>query len=330
MEPAQKNIQVQKWVAMLSVVLLLAKVTAYYLTDSVAILTDALEGIVNVVAGFFGLYSLHVSAKPRDEDHPYGHGKIEFISAGIEGSMIFIAGILILFEAIKNLIDPQDLQQLDIGIAIISFTAIVNFITGTVCLRTGKKNNSLALVASGKHLLSDTYTTAGILVGLVLIYLTGVEWIDSVVAIAFSIFILFTGFRIIRKSLAGIMDERDHKLLNQMVELLDKNRCRNWIDIHNLRIIKYGSVLHIDCHLTVPWYLNVHEAHAEIEALGRIVQTEFGDAIEFFVHSDACLPISCPICIKEDCPVRQHAFARRIKWTVHNIGQDEKHQMNTP
>lgn len=319
----------QKWVAMLSVVLLLAKVIAYYLTNSVAILTDALEGIVNVVAGFFGLYSLYVSAKPRDEDHPYGHGKIEFISAGIEGSMIFIAGILILFEAIKNLIAPQELQQLDIGIAIISFTAIVNFITGTVCIRTGKKNNSLALVASGKHLLSDTYTTAGILVGLLLIYLTGIGWIDSVVAIIFSIFILFTGFRIIRKSLAGIMDERDHELLKQMVEILDKNRSRNWMDLHNLRIIKYGSVLHIDCHLTVPWYLNVHEAHEEIDALGRIVQKEFGDAIEFFVHSDGCLPISCPICIKEDCPVRQHAFSRRIKWTVQNVEQDEKHQLNT-
>lgn len=329
LEAAQKNIQVQKWVAVLSVVLLTAKIIAYYLTQSVAILTDALEGIVNVVAGFFGLYSLHLSAKPRDADHPYGHGKIEFISAGIEGAMIFIAGALILFEAIKNLVSPADISRLDTGIIIISITAVANYIIGSICIRTGKKNNSLALTASGRHLLTDTYTTVGILIGLMLIFLTGLEWIDSAVALLFSFIILYTGFRIIRKSLAGIMDERDNALLKQMIELLDKNRSRNWVDLHNLRIIKYGSVLHIDCHLTVPWYLNVHEAHAEIDTLKKIIQDEFGDSIEFFVHSDGCLPISCPICIKDDCPVRYHDFKRRIKWTVDNIEPNVKHQRDT-
>lgn len=329
MEAAQKNIQLQKWVAILSLILLSAKIAAYYLTNSVAILSDALEGIVNVVAGFFGLYSLYVSAKPRDSDHPYGHGKIEFISAGIEGAMIFIAGIFILFESIKNLLSPEPINQLDTGIAIVTATAVINFVVGSLCVRTGKKNNSLALQASGKHLLSDTYTTLGILAGLFLIYLTGLQWIDSAAAIIFSFIILYTGFGIIRKSLAGIMDERDNELLKQMVELLDKNRNKNWMDLHNLRIIKYGSILHIDCHLTVPWYLNVHEAHAEIEALGEIIRKEFGDSIEFFIHSDGCLPTSCPICIKDDCPVRQHDFTRRIKWTVPNVAQDEKHQVDT-
>jgi cation diffusion facilitator family transporter len=329
LEASQRNIQVQKWVAILSVVVLLAKVLAYYITHSVSILTDALEGIVNVVAGFLGLYSLYLSAKPRDADHPYGHGKIEFISAGIEGSMIVIAGLLILYESLKSMVFPGELKQLDLGIVIIAATAIVNFVVGSICVRTGKKNNSLALLASGKHLLSDTYTTLGVLLGLLLIYITDISWIDSVVALGFSFFILYTGFTIIRKSLAGIMDESDVDLLKKMVEVLDKNRRKNWMDLHNLRIIKYGSVLHIDCHLTVPWYLNVHEAHAEIEALGDIIQKEFGNAIEFFVHSDGCLPTACPICIKEDCPVRQHEFIRRIKWTVKNAEQDEKHQKET-
>jgi cation diffusion facilitator family transporter len=329
LEASQRNIQVQKWVAMLSVAILFAKVLAYYITHSVSILTDALEGIVNVVAGFLGLYSLYISAKPRDADHPYGHGKIEFISAGIEGSMIVIAGMLILYESVKNLISPAELRQLDLGIFIITATAVVNFIVGTICSRTGKKNNSLALLASGKHLLSDTYTTLGILLGLLLIYATDLSWIDSVVALGFSFFILYTGFTIIRKSLAGIMDESDTTLLKKMVELLNTNRRKNWMDLHNLRIIKYGSVLHIDCHLTVPWYLNVHEAHAEIEMLGEIIQKEFGNSIEFFVHSDGCLPISCPICIKDDCPVRQHTFTKKIQWTVRNAEQDEKHQLET-
>lgn len=330
MEASRQNIQVQKWVAALSVILLAAKIFAYYITHSVAILTDALEGIVNVAAGLFGLYSLYLSAKPRDTDHPYGHGKIEFISAGIEGAMVSVAGGLILFEAVKNLLAPVDIMQLDTGIIIISATAIINFIVGTIAVRTGKRNNSLALQASGKHLLSDTYTTIGILVGLFLIYVTDIGWIDSAVALVFSFIILFTGWKIIRKSLAGIMDERDLGLLKQMIEAANRNRIKNWVDLHNVRIIKYGSVLHVDCHLTVPWYLNVHEAHAEIDSLKSIIEKEFGPAIEFFVHSDGCLPISCPICIKDDCPVRQHAFARRINWTVQNTEQNEKHQVETP
>lgn len=326
MEAPRKNIRVQQWVAAVSLGLLLGKIVAYYMTNSVAILTDALESIVNVVAGFFGLYSLQLSAKPRDADHPYGHGKIEFISAAVEGVMISFAALFILFEAVRNLITPLPLHKLDTGIVLITITAAVNFIMGRWCLRTGNKNNSLALQASGRHLISDTYTTIGIVAGLLLLYFTGIQWLDSAVAIVFAGVIFYTGFRIVRTSIAGIMDERDNGLLRQMIEVLDNERSKNWVDIHNIRIIKYGSTLHIDCHVTVPWYLNVHEAHDEIDKLGKLVRKEFGDAIELFVHSDGCLPTSCAICIKDDCPVRHHPFQRRIKWTVQNMERDEKHQ----
>lgn len=329
MNTAQENIRIQKWVAILSVTLLIGKLVAYYLTNSVAVLSDALEGIVNVVAGFFGLYSLHLSAKPRDPEHPYGHGKIEFLSAAIEGSMICIAGVLIIIESVKNLIRPQSIEKLDVGIMLIAATGIINFIVGTLCVGTGKKNNSLALTASGKHLQSDAYSTVGLLVGLTLLYFTSVLWIDSAVGLLFSLFIIYTGIRIIRQSVAGIMDERDHELLARVIALVDQRRVKNWIDLHNLRIIKYGSVLHVDCHLTLPWYLNVHEAHVEIDQLIKTIRDEFGDQVEFFVHSDGCLAISCPICIKADCPVRQHDFIRRVTWTVENVEQNEKHQRDT-
>jgi len=295
---AQKNIRVQKWVAGVSLLLLLTKLLAYYLTGSVAILTDALESIVNVVAGFFGLYSLQVSAKPKDVEHPYGHGKIEFISAAIEGVMISFAAIFIFFESIRSIITPGAVQTLDIGMILIGGTGLVNLGLGKWCVKTGERNHSLALVATGKHLLSDTYTTGGIFAGLILLYITGIWWLDSVVAIIFAAVILYTGFRIVRSSVAGIMDERDMNLLRKMIEALDRERSMNWIDIHNVRIIKYGSTLHIDCHLTVPWYLNVHEAHEEIDKLASLVRKEFGDAIELFVHSDGCIPTSCPICLK--------------------------------
>jgi cation diffusion facilitator family transporter len=329
LEPAQKNIQIQKWVATLSIVLLVGKLLAFYLTNSVSILTDALESIVNVIAGFFGLYSLRLSAKPKDADHPYGHGKIEFISAAVEGVMIALAAIFILIESIRNLITPVTLQQLDVGISIIAVAGALNFLMGLICIRNGRKNNSQALIASGKHLQTDTYTTVGILLGLTLVYITGNQRIDSLVGIAFSCLIFYSGFKIIRSSVAGIMDERDKTLLRKMIIVLDTNRSKNWVDIHNIRIIKYGSTLHIDSHLTVPWYLNVHEAHDEIDKLADIVRKEFGDAIELFVHSDGCLPISCPICIKDDCPVRHHPFQRRIAWTVQNMQRDQKHQLNT-
>jgi len=328
-DPAKQNIAVQKWVATFSSVLLIVKVTAYFLTGSVAILTDALESIVNVVAGFLGLYSLYLSAKPRDADHPYGHGKVEFLSAAIEGSMIFIAGILIIYEAVKNLIHPQAIHQLDIGILLIALAGIVNFLIGRWCVRTGEKNNSLALLASGKHLLSDTYSTVGILVSLVLIYFTHLFWLDSVVAIIFSFIILYTGYKIVRTSLAGIMDEWDIQLLNKMTSLINKNRRENWIDIHNIRIIKYGSTLHLDCHLTIPWYLNVHEAHQEIDELALLVRKEFGESLELFVHSDGCLDFSCKICDKQNCPVRKHAFEKRIEWTVENMVKNKKHEINS-
>ncbi len=321
----KQNLRVQQWVAFLSVLILVVKFVAYYSTHSVAILTDALESIVNVAAGFIGLYSLYVAAKPRDMDHPYGHGKAEFLSAAIEGTLIASAGAIILYKAIQNLIHPVELHQLDTGIWLVAATAAANFVIGFYCLRTGKKNNSMALVASGRHLQSDTLSTVGIIIGLVLLYFTSLVWIDSVVAIIFGIVIMVTGYRILRKSIAGIMDEADTDLLGKMVEVLDKNRQENWVDLHNLRVIKYGAVIHLDCHLTVPWYLNVHEAHREIDNLAELVRKEFGESLELFVHSDGCLPFSCRICKKEVCPERKNNFVQEITWTLENISTNKKH-----
>jgi cation diffusion facilitator family transporter len=324
----QQNLNVQKWVAGISLVLLAIKFFAYYLTHSVSILTDALESIVNVSAGFIGLYSLYISAKPRDIDHPYGHGKAEFISAAIEGTMIAAAGAIILYKAIQHLIHPVALEQIDYGIILVAITAIVNFIVAFFCLRTGKKNNSAVLIASGRHLQSDTVSTIGIIAGLALIYFTGYKWIDNAVAILFGVYIIYTGYSIIRSSIAGIMDEADVKLLNRMVQVLNNNRRENWVDLHNLRVIKYGSVLHVDCHLTVPWYLNVMEAHREIDELAGLIRNEFGESLELFVHSDGCLPFQCRICSKADCNVRQHNFVKQIEWTFENISTNKKHQLN--
>jgi cation diffusion facilitator family transporter len=326
---SKQHIRVQQYIVILSVVLFTIKIIAWYMTQSVAILTDALESIVNIIASLIGLYSLYVSAKPRDMDHPYGHGKVEFISAAIEGTLISMAGILIVYEAIQNLRHPHTIQQLDKGIYLVAGTALLNYVAGTYCEKIGKKGNSLALIASGKHLKSDTYTTFGIIAGLILIYFTSIPWMDSAVAILFAGIILYTGYKIVRSSIAGIMDEVDESLLSNMVQMLNENRQANWIDLHNLRIIKYGAVLHLDCHLTVPWYLNVHEAHREIDALSGLVRQTYGESVELFVHSDGCLDFSCAICAKSDCTVRKLAFERKVNWTMENIVSNNKHHVKS-
>jgi cation diffusion facilitator family transporter len=310
-----------------SVLLLFVKFIAYYATHSISILTDALESIVNVAAGLIGLYSLYVAAKPRDKDHPYGHGKAEFLSAAVEGTLIGSAGAIILYKAIQTLINPVLLHKIDFGIWLIGATALVNYIVGYFCLQTGKRNQSIALIASGRHLQSDTLSTLGIIAGLLLLYFTKLLWIDSVVAILFGVIIMITGYRILRKSIAGIMDEADTGLLNRFVDVLNSSRAENWIDLHNLRVIKYGSILHVDCHLTVPWYLNVHEAHKEIDSLAALVRTEFGESLEIFVHSDGCLPFSCKICAKNGCAERKYPFHKKIKWTLENISNNKKHEL---
>jgi cation diffusion facilitator family transporter len=325
LKAAQQNLRVQKWVAGISVVLLAVKVMAYYITHSIAILTDALESIVNVAAGFIGLYSLYVAAKPRDSDHPYGHGKAEFLSAAVEGTMIGSAGAIILYKAVQQLLYPGTLHKIDYGILLVAATALVNFILSLYCLRIGKQNDSAALIASGKHLQTDTLSTVGIIVGLGLLYFTGYGWIDSTVAIFFGVFILYTAYKIIRSSIAGIMDEADTRLLGRMVQALNNNRRENWVDMHNVRVIKYGSTLHLDCHLTVPWYLNVNEAHVEIDELAALVRREFGESLELFVHSDGCLYFQCHLCSKQDCPVRKHPFEKRLDWTLENVSQNKKH-----
>ena len=327
MKTQQQNLNIQKWIAAISVLLLAVKFLAYFLTHSVAILTDALESIVNVAAGFIGLYSLYISAKPRDINHPYGHGKAEFLSAAVEGTLILSAGAIIIYKAIQHFIYPVPIHSIDKGMILVGITGLVNWGVGFLGFRYGKRNQSLALIASGRHLISDSYSTFGIVAGLLLISFTKLVWIDSAIAIVFGAFIIYTGYRIVRRSIAGIMDEADEELLEKMVHILNANRKENWVDLHNLRVIKYGSILHVDCHLTVPWYLNVTEAHAEIEALGSLIKKEFGESLELFVHSDGCLYVQCPICLKSDCPVRHHPFETKIEWSLQNILSDKKHQL---
>ncbi len=322
------NIKVQRTITIVAIVLFVLKLLAYYTTKSVAILTDALESIVNIVAALIGLYSLKISAQPRDLDHPYGHGKVEFISSAIEGVLIIVAGITIIYSAVQNLIVPKAIAKIDFGLIIISVTALVNYIMGVWCINVGKKNTSPALISSGTHLISDTYTTIGVIVGLILIYITNIIWIDSVVALAVAVLIMHAGYKILKTSIEGIMDKADMQLLKDVIAKLERNRSENWIDLHNLRILKYGNVLHLDAHLTVPWFFNVNEAHVEVNKVDALIKNSYGDTVELFIHTDGCLPFSCSICTKANCTERKQPLTNTEIWSTENVLANTKHGSN--
>lgn len=328
MNKAAQNYRLQMMVASIGVLLFAAKFLAYYRTNSVAVLSDALESIVNVLAGFIGLYSFYIATKPRDIDHPYGHGKAEFISAAAEGTLILSSGLLIGYEALRAWWQKSSIAQLDFGMLLIGITALVNFALGWYCQRIGQRNNSLGLQATGKHLQTDTYSSLGIIAALLLMRFFHWQWLDVVVGLLLSVYILFTGYQILRKSLGVIMDETDKALLDRLIALLSQNRKENWVDLHNLRTIQYGNVLHVDCHLTVPWYLNVHEAHQAIDELNQLIGREFGEQVEMFVHTDGCLDFSCRICQKQHCQARKFSFEQRIEWTAKNLFDNQKHGLN--
>ena len=318
----------QKLIAAFGLILFVGKIIAWKLTNSDAVFSDAMESIVNVISAFMGLYSLHLAAKPKDEDHPYGHGKVEFVTSGIEGALIAIAGIMIIYEGINSLIMGKTLSKIDLGIWIIAATAVINYLLGYISIKKGQAENSLVLVSSGKHLQSDTITTLGVVISLIIVYFTKIYWLDSVVALVFGFYIIYVGYKIVRKSLSGIMDEQDPDLLNQIIRVLEENRRIEWIDVHNMKIQQFGANLHIDAHITLPWYYSLREAHNEMEKMIILLAKNTKRSVEFNFHMDDCKTVSCPVCQIKDCPVREKDFVKRVEWTPENVTSIDKHTID--
>ena len=325
MKPSKNKIIIQTYTLIIGILLLAAKFLAFAVSNSNAILTDALESIINVLAGGFGLYSLFIASKPMDEDHPYGHGRIELISASIEGALIFAAGLAMVIKSIYNIFYPTKIEHLDIGIILIALTGVVNYALGWYSKYNGKKFSSATLIASGEHLKSDAYSSFAIILGLAVVFFTEYYWLDVAIAIAVGIFIMYSGFKILQSSIEGIMDKADFILLQKVIDVLNKNRRESWVDIHNLRIIKYGENIHIDCHTTLPWYYNTIEAHEELRLVEDAIKEAIPNNLESFIHSDPCIPESCRICLLKDCKVRTTPFSEKIEWNLENVIKNQKH-----
>ena len=316
---SQKDITLRRRAAIVSmtvgVSLLLIKFGAYYLTGSTAVLSDALESIINVVASGFAFLSIIISARPPDESHPYGHGKVEFFSAGFEGALIVIAAVSIIWAAILALLHPAPLKSLDFGLLLLVLGGVVNYLLGVFLIRSGKNAKSAALVADGRHVQADAFTSAGVIVGLALVMLTGWNWIDPLVAIFVALNILRSGYHLLTEAVGGLMDKADPEFLTSVADVLQQIRRPEWIFPHHLRSWRSGAVRYIDFHLVMPryWPLSkLHQTHKNIETQLLMALDTPGQVV---IHFDPCSDDYCPLCMVEACPLRTAPFQKKLTWT---------------
>ncbi|MFP5211961.1 MAG: cation diffusion facilitator family transporter [Acidobacteriota bacterium] len=294
--------------------LMALKFLAYRITGSAAVLSDALESIINVVASGFALWSVLLASKPPDPNHPYGHGKIEYFSAGFEGALIIIAAIGIIRASLPQIMEPRELPALESGLLILLGTSIANLALGLGLIRVGKRTRSLALTADGKHVLTDVYTSAGVLAGLLLVHMTGLYWLDGVIGCLAAINILFMGFSLVRQSYAGLMDESDRELLDEISRVLSMHRKPLWIDIHKLRAWRSGNRIHADFHIILPKEMSLDEAHKEVTELQLMLKSHIEGMADALIHAEPCEEPVCPICGHDPCDIRNEATHHQPLW----------------
>ncbi len=296
----------------------LSKMGAYLITGSAAIFSDAAESVVHVLATSMALYSIIISSRPADDSHLYGHGNVEFFSAGTEGLLIVIAAVFIIYTSAVDIISGSHLKQLNTGVIIISAAGAINLFLGFYLIRTGKRTNSITLIADGKHVLTDSYTSIGVIIGIILVILTGIEIIDPIFAIAIAVNILFTGYKLIRESIGGLMNETDKVLLSKIVKKLNLMRKDYWIDVHQLRFWKSGDRVFTDFHLILPYYFTIKESHLEEEYIARQLESEVPNS-EIRIHLDYCTEHLCKYCSYEDCEVRMFKKIEQNIWTEEKL-----------
>jgi len=310
---------------LVSLAIMGAKFYAYYASGSTTLLTDALESIVNVVAAAFAYYSIYLASQPRDLNHPYGHGKIEFFASGLEGVLILLAAMYIFLHAWQHLYSRPELTRLDLGIIISLSSAAVNGILGYYLVSQGKSSHSPAILADGKHLQLDALNGVFVVIALVITYVTNLFWIDSIASLIFASVMCWQGLNLIREAIAALMDETNPEVFQKVIQWIVSNKKQEWIDLHNLRVQQYGGDLHIDCHLTLPRYWDLNRVHDEIHefevTIGQVMPTD----IEIFVHVDPCLDECCTHCPIKNCQIRKQDFIKEIEWNKVNLALNQKH-----
>lgn len=281
------------------ITLLIVKFTAYFITGSTAIYSDAVESIANVLGSAAAFYALAIAHRPADEDHPYGHGKVEFLSAGFEGGLILLAAVFIVIRTIDALWTGELLreQSLDYGLLLVVAAMLINGGVGLMLLRTGKKRGSMTLEADGKHLLSDVITSAGVLTALVIVRFTGWKYLDPIAALLMAAYIGWMGTRLMRKAAAGLMDEQNVEHDNRIRKILDAHVGPNGLPpricgYHKLRHRHNGRCLWVDFHVKVPEQTTIKDAHAVASAIEGEIEQAFAEA-DATAHVEDCKYEAC-------------------------------------
>ncbi len=305
------------WLAlMISLLLLVIKFIAYFLTNSKAVLSDALESIINVVTGAFLLFTINVSIQPIDENHPYGHGKIEAFSAGLEGGLIILAAITIIIEAVPAFFTPRPPENIGFGGIMLFGAGIINLLVGVYLLRSGKKHKSEALTADGRHLLADFYTSAGVIIGLLLVHLSGWSWLDPLVACLVAINILLPGLRLLQNAVKNLMNEADPALLDRIVTAFNEIKKPGWLYPHKLRALRSGRYHHIDLHIILPRYWPLSKIHAAEDEINAALLSAIGEEGDIMIHTDPCEPADCGCCNLTPCRERTSRFNGAEKYSI--------------
>ena len=269
------------------VLMLVAKWIAFLLTGSSVIFSDAAESVVHIIAVWFAWFALGVVDRPPDEDHPYGHDKISFLSAGIEGGLICIAAIVIIVSAVNKLVVGVELQQLDIGMSITASAALVNLVLGLYLIRIGKRHTSLVVEANGRHVMTDVWTSAGAVAGLFIAQWSGYLWLDPIVAIIFGANIIREGGKLVAISVRGLMDHADPVLRNHTQQIINVFCAVHGLEAHRLRLRASGNIVHVDYHLMFPDDMRMKDAHTLATLLEDEIRAELGTSTEVFTHLES-------------------------------------------
>jgi cation diffusion facilitator family transporter len=270
------------------------KFTAFVLTGSVGLLSDAAESLVNLVGASVALVALIIAARPADKTHSYGHNKAEYFSSTIEGSLIMVAAGAIGWAAVERLLHQQPLESLGLGLVVSMAATLINFVVAQILLRVGRKEDSIVLEADGKHLMTDVVTSVGVVGGLVLVWITGWLWLDPVVALLVAANIIFEGSKLIGRSVSGLMDralpteeeERIRAIIQQTLLVANgqnSDLLAAPLKYHGLRSRKSGNVRFVDLHLLTPDSWTVRQAHDQVECLEKALGGEF-NSMKVLIH----------------------------------------------
>ncbi len=295
-----------------SLILLVLKFYAFQITGSKAIYSDALESIVNVVTGSLSVFVISFAAQPVDENHPYGHGKIEYFSAAFEGGLISFAALFIISDGVGSLFRTHSIQDLERGLFLVGGAGIINLALGAFLIFQGKRRQSPALHASGHHMLSDFVTSIGVVGGVALVKITGMLWIDSVAAIGVGVYLAVTGYRLLRTSASALLDEEDEATLAELSKVFTDNLRPGIIQIHHVKVIRSGRYHHIDAHVVLPEFWEVSKVHEQMNFFEKGVIDQYHFEGELNFHMDPCRRVYCSHCDLKNCPIRQVEFVKRL------------------